>query len=759
MVIGANGTGKSTILNAICLGLGGEPKLLGRADDVRDYVMNGKDEATIEIELAPLPGETADVLKRIIHRNVGSERGRGRGASTFYVNDVKVNIKAIQELVQGTYAIQIANLCTFLPQDKVGSFSGISSHDLLLETEKTLSTDGYFYKKHLELIQLEEDLHEGAGDVDAITLKLERYKHENEKLERDVKMMKAREEALHNVDLLEKKKLWLEFEVSRDKAFLLREKKAELKIKMQAIRQELAPLEQRELHFSELRKQAEAKCSRLNETAKHILKDMDKQEKKYEDHDDNIESLLVEIAELGSKRAKLEAEFNKAQQKVKSIEEQLKDAPDASTVEKELMEAKEKRKEAMQAYDKYKRRLQGLDKKLSDITDSAAQLQRKVTSMEDDQSQRKERIFRQHASLGKVFAWLDNNRDRFRRPVSGPIVCEIAPFTVQYASYIEQHVPNHVLKSFVVETKEDYDLLYKVARQELKLPVNILMVHNGLLQPLSNRFYSDQKMDTLKKQHGVISYLDETFTAPDAILQALRDSAAVHRVLVGGATTTRSMDDKNLKSFLAEPDSALGQTNFQTFSIFTLADAPSNRQSGSNAGTKPLKYTGVISAYDKVDPLRMRTDYVGDAKMLAPGVDEERKNQAKSALAAAHDEARQLGPQKEEALKAKNKAEKVSQNCAAASEAAKMRMEEINKIQSRYTIAKAKCNDAEAALNEDATSEKKKLADILINRVVNSMSALQAHAKQQEKLMQTTTVIAGISANKAIFSAAERTAR
>ncbi|KAL7447892.1 hypothetical protein ACHAWC_000188, partial [Mediolabrus comicus] len=35
VVVGPNGTGKSTILCAICLGLGGQPPLLGRADDAR----------------------------------------------------------------------------------------------------------------------------------------------------------------------------------------------------------------------------------------------------------------------------------------------------------------------------------------------------------------------------------------------------------------------------------------------------------------------------------------------------------------------------------------------------------------------------------------------------------------------------------------------------------------------------------------------------------------------------------------------------
>lgn len=145
VVIGANGTGKSTILNAICLGLGGDPNLLGRAHDARDYVMNGETKAEIEIDLVAEEGETPHTLRRVIDRNKGSENGNGRGASTFYINDEKVKVKAVQQLVTETYGIQIGNLCTFLPQDKVGNFSAIKPQELLLETEKTLSQEQYFY--------------------------------------------------------------------------------------------------------------------------------------------------------------------------------------------------------------------------------------------------------------------------------------------------------------------------------------------------------------------------------------------------------------------------------------------------------------------------------------------------------------------------------------------------------------------------------------------------------------------------------------
>jgi chromosome segregation ATPase len=51
MIIGPNGTGKSTLVCAICLGLGWKTSVLGRAKDIGEYVKHGQREAEIEIEL------------------------------------------------------------------------------------------------------------------------------------------------------------------------------------------------------------------------------------------------------------------------------------------------------------------------------------------------------------------------------------------------------------------------------------------------------------------------------------------------------------------------------------------------------------------------------------------------------------------------------------------------------------------------------------------------------------------------------------
>lgn len=88
VIIGPNGTGKSTIVCAIVLGLGGKPTTIGRAIHVADYIKRGCEEAKIEIHLKN--GKSNDiVIRRIFNRC---------GKSFWFLDNRQTGIKEIQEL-------------------------------------------------------------------------------------------------------------------------------------------------------------------------------------------------------------------------------------------------------------------------------------------------------------------------------------------------------------------------------------------------------------------------------------------------------------------------------------------------------------------------------------------------------------------------------------------------------------------------------------------------------------------------------------
>lgn len=111
------------------------------------------------------------------------------------------------------------------------------------------------------------------------------------------------------------------------------------------------------------------------------------------------------------------------------------------------------------------------------------------------------------------------------------LAAEVQPQNEETAAYLENHVSRATWLAYVVECKEDYNLLYREIREKRNIPINIITAPNGRLVE-NQRMYSDARMQVLRREHGFECYLDETFTAPEAIMAALQVSCRVQVSLV-----------------------------------------------------------------------------------------------------------------------------------------------------------------------------------------------------------------------------------
>uniref|UniRef100_A0A4W5QRN6 Structural maintenance of chromosomes protein 5 n=1 Tax=Hucho hucho TaxID=62062 RepID=A0A4W5QRN6_9TELE len=139
MIVGANGTGKSSIVCAICLGLAGKTAILGRGDKVGLYVKRGCNKGSVEIELHKAKGNL------VINREIHVENNQ----STWMLNGKHSSQKTVEEEVKALQ-IQVSNLCQFLPQEKVGEFAKMTKIELLEATEKSVGPPE-MYEFHCEL--------------------------------------------------------------------------------------------------------------------------------------------------------------------------------------------------------------------------------------------------------------------------------------------------------------------------------------------------------------------------------------------------------------------------------------------------------------------------------------------------------------------------------------------------------------------------------------------------------------------------------
>ncbi|XP_041278107.1 structural maintenance of chromosomes protein 5 isoform X2 [Onychostruthus taczanowskii] len=106
VVVGANGTGKSSIVCAICLGLAGKPAFLGRADKIGLFVKQGCMKGIVEIELFKSPDNIVITREIYVMNN----------ASVWFINGKAATLKTVEEKI-AALNIQVDNLCQFLPQE------------------------------------------------------------------------------------------------------------------------------------------------------------------------------------------------------------------------------------------------------------------------------------------------------------------------------------------------------------------------------------------------------------------------------------------------------------------------------------------------------------------------------------------------------------------------------------------------------------------------------------------------------------------
>lgn len=85
MIIGPNGTGKSSLVSAICLGLAGKTSVLSRAAQASEFIKHGTESATIEIELRGTGRN--HVVQRTIRRS---------GPDLWVLDGAKVNLKKVR---------------------------------------------------------------------------------------------------------------------------------------------------------------------------------------------------------------------------------------------------------------------------------------------------------------------------------------------------------------------------------------------------------------------------------------------------------------------------------------------------------------------------------------------------------------------------------------------------------------------------------------------------------------------------------------
>lgn len=332
MIIGPNGTGKSTLVSAICLGLGGKLDIIKRKS-LESMIKLGEERSEIFITIMGNDKKPVE-----IHRSFT------KLTTSWKLNGKKASEKEVLEFVS-SLNIQLDNLCHFLPQERVAEFAGLSPEKLLLETERTLKS-GDLYISHQNLIELEADYDNAKRQLNDLEERYESLKGEKEDLSRDVERLNQYNEKDQELRYHKFLLPYAIFNDGKERKNILKKQRDEAKLSLDQIDSKIEPIHKEKTA-------TQLKLSDLNKKIEDLNMTLEQLRSKYDGNNNTVLNARNTINDLNEtlkrtlmSKVSLNKEIDKIKLRIQSLEEEKRTKfGDISVVSAERDELSKARRE------------------------------------------------------------------------------------------------------------------------------------------------------------------------------------------------------------------------------------------------------------------------------------------------------------------------------------------------------------------------------------------------------------------------------
>ncbi|XP_015127454.1 structural maintenance of chromosomes protein 5 [Diachasma alloeum] len=521
VIIGPNGTGKSTIATALALGFGGTPKLIGKPDmQVGMTVKAGCQKARIDIVIRNTPTENT-TFSRTIDR---------QSKSTFLINNNVVTSAKFKEAVKD-FRIQVDNLTQFLPQENIKGFSELSGKQLLFNTERSVS-DTSLEAHHKTLIENRDQQKLLEQDIAQRSTRLASSEQRHAALTGEVNQFKERKNLKKKLQALKQKRAWIKYDIQRKELMDVKKRRDEAAQKMKLCDERLAPMD--------------AAIKSLQAEVKALDRKFELNTMKITDFNKQYKKCLEDIEDLNHM-------IKTEEQKCKAEMENEKKRDDKILAQRQMSEKYENDMLALEeeygAEDELRRQIQELDPQIqvhrSAITSLSEELnnrkaeaeqlsyqinslKREHKSLKDIESKRLDILMGASKDAYKGVMWLRENTHLFKKKVWEPMLLYIQVKDNRYSKYFENTISHRDLIAFVCEDKEDMGLLLSHLRTRMKLKVNV--VHSDVFRPI-NMTPRISLSDI--KRFGFTHYLIDLIDAPEPILKYVVNMYHLQNIPIG----------------------------------------------------------------------------------------------------------------------------------------------------------------------------------------------------------------------------------
>ncbi|KAJ8519683.1 hypothetical protein ONZ45_g3400 [Pleurotus djamor] len=524
MILGPNGTGKSSIACAICLGLNFPPSVLGRAQDVNSFVKHNGGEGYVEIELKGSIGKPNIVIRRIIKANSRS--------SPFIMDGKAATGREVNAKV-AELNVQVGNLCSFLPQDRVSEFAQMTPQELLRETQRAAG-DENLTSWHETLITKGGELRKMKEDMATEQDKLKTAQERNEGLEREVQRYNERKKIEHEIALLE---LLLPVQQYRES----REKYMEARVVQRRARKKALKLSAKNAPAHKKLKEFEARytaaSAQRDDLKKSSLANFNAMRKKWTQSSKVVEDLEATADAL----KQLKHEEKERQRKIKKYEADIKGYQDQLAIKNEVEDLEVIRRDAERISSEQpplRTRFATCEASLRQVVTNKVEHQRGIDSantrlgqLDDVNTQKFQRFAKFDADHAEAVKWLRANRDKFEQEIFEPPMLTVTIPNAQYTNAVEALFSFNTLKMFVMQNQRDFDTFNRYMHKDKVLGGRDVRI-NTWFKPGNQPSPPPLSEDELK-QLGFDGYALKYVDYPEGMKWFLCESLQLHRSAIG----------------------------------------------------------------------------------------------------------------------------------------------------------------------------------------------------------------------------------
>jgi structural maintenance of chromosomes protein 5 len=535
MVIGPNGTGKSTLVCAICIGLGWDPKYLGRQKEVSEFVKYGESEGFIEIELRHRPGQNRNpVIKCQVKRDANK--------TIYTLNGRASNKKQVRELAR-SFSIQIDNLCQFLPQDKVVEFAAMSPVDLLHSTQQAVGTE-QIIKWHKQLTEWRQDQRKVETEMASGQETLKNLEARQKAQEADVARVREREQVKKTIGLW---KTVLPIVTYYD----LYEQRNEEKQRLDEAQQDLTRLQDslepalRAVNAKEAYRDAIASARSVrNASVEAADADCTEKASSFDKLQNQHQQLEKEFERARKETKDDRVELKRLSESLKNIESQMRNEPphvDLGQINEQIR-SKERRQIEIREDDGPAARNEW-DRKKSEaaaIMNQIASRKRDIEGLDSRAGKQENKLQRLSPDTAKAWKHIREHQHLFEKPIFGPPMVECSVRDQQYVPLMEALFQRSDMLYLVAQTKPDFLKLHALVKEELKLAEVNIRTSLGSLDRFPRPQVSSQDMQRWGLDGWAINYMD----GPEPVLAALCETNFLHRTAVALQDTTPAQFDQ-----------------------------------------------------------------------------------------------------------------------------------------------------------------------------------------------------------------------